>query len=365
MAWSGLLVTVSHSLFGAWISSRINTWYGDFYNCLQRSGRDMGSGEDHQSSVEVKQQLVQFCWIVAPSLVVHPVSRYIRSRWALAWRLALVRFYISNWDPDAKSIEGASQRVQEDTSRLARSVDTGMATILSSLATLFVFAPLLVSLGENTPPPEYLAMLGKGWLLSLASATAAVHLGGAWLIGRPLVLLEVANQSCEATFRRRLVLSEALPAGAVEIEEVSKNVSIEEVINTVRINYMRLFLNFLGLNFYLSIFDQVMVLVPYIVCAPLLFAAYDRRIELGILVQISNAFGKVFGALSVVAEDVAQIQDFRSTLHRLREFETKLRHSYRQSWSSGLMPVDEMRSDEAECVVELTDQPLSKKNACQ
>jgi peptide/bleomycin uptake transporter len=240
-----------------------------------------------------------------------------------------------------------------------------MATILSSLATLFVFAPLLVSLGENTHPPEYLAMLGKWWLLSMASVTATVHLGGAWLIGRPLVLLEVVNQSCEATFRRRLVLSEALPAGAIDIEDVSKNVSIEEIINTVQINYMRLFSNFLGLNFYLSIFDQVMVLVPYIVCAPLLFAAYDRRIELGILVQISNAFAKVFGALSVVAEDVAQIQDFRSTLHRLREFETKLRHSDRQSWSTGLMPVDEMRSDEAHCVVELTDQPLSKKNMCQ
>lgn len=91
IAWPGLCVTVSHSLFGAWVSARINTWYGEFYTCLQKSGGDLGSGEDHESASEVKAQLVKFCWIVAPVVVVHPLSRYIRSRWALAWRVSSSR----------------------------------------------------------------------------------------------------------------------------------------------------------------------------------------------------------------------------------------------------------------------------------
>lgn len=275
-------------------------------------------------------------------------------------QLALVRFYVANWDPDAKSIEGASQRVQEDTSRLARSVDTGLSTILSSVATLVVFSPLLLALGDDAAPPESLRMLGRTWLLVVACVTACLHLGGAWLIGKPLVVLEVANQAREAQFRRRLVLSESLPAGAIEVEDANKNVSAESIIEGLRANYLRLYLNFLGLNAYLSTFDQVMILVPYLFCAPLLFAAADRRVKLGVLVQISNAFSKVFGALSVVAEDVAEIQDFRSTLHRLREFEKKLKGPDRQQWSPRLMPAEEPRSDDPVEVVEveLNDPPL-------
>lgn len=319
--------------------------YGEFYTCLQKSGGNIGSGEDQESASEVKFQLTVFCWIVAPVVVVHPLSRYVRSRWALAWRLALVRFYTSRWDPGARNIEGASQRVQEDTSRLARSVDTGLSTILSSVATLVVFAPLLLSLGGKAAPPTSLRILGHGWLLAVASLTACIHLGGAWLIGRPLVILEVANQACEAQFRRQLVLSEALSTNATMPEEPDKDVLSNDVLRALRLNYARLYLNFLGLNTYLSTFDQVMVLVPYLFCAPLLFADSERRIELGVLVQISNAFGKVFGALSVVAEDVAEIQDFRSTLHRLREFESKLNYLDKKQWSPSLMPVYEMRSD--------------------
>ena len=128
IAWFGLCVTVSHSLFGAWVSARINTWYGDFYSTLQKSGGDLGSGEDYQSAHEVKAQLIQFCWIVAPVVVVHPLSRYIRSRWALAWRMALVRYYVANWDPDAKSIAKELRMVDRPVSTDRASLDVSSCT---------------------------------------------------------------------------------------------------------------------------------------------------------------------------------------------------------------------------------------------
>jgi peptide/bleomycin uptake transporter len=304
----------------------------------------------------------QFVYIVMPALVVHPLSMYIRSRWALAWRLALINVYLNRWDPDGKQIEGASQRVQEDTARLARSCDTGLSTVVSSIATLLVFLPLLYDLGGKAVAPSYMQFLGKAWLLQVAVFTATAHLGGAWMIGQPLVFLEVNNQKKEAEFRRRLVLSEAVPAGE-DVESPKKDEPMGAVVEALRQNYLRLFTNFFLLNSFLTTFDQTMIVVPYLLCAPLLFAPADSRIQLGVLVQVTNAFGKVFGALSVVAESVAEINDFRSTLYRLREFERKLstplqhRHNRR---SPRLMPATEPRSDfeEAE-VVEMVDPPVS------
>ena len=86
-----------------------------------------------------------------------------------------------------------------------------------------------------------------------------------------------------------------------------------------------LFANFALFNTWISAYDQTMTIVPYALAAPLMFAAPGNRITLGTLMQVSNAFDKVFGAMAVVSENWAAVNDFRSTVHRLREFE---RHVY-------------------------------------
>ena len=71
--------------------------------------------------------------------------------------------------------------------------------------------------------------------------------------------------------------------------------------------------------------DQVMVLAPYVLVAPLLFAADPKeRITLGTLVQASNSFDKVFMSLSVVTENWGGINEWRSTYVRLRQFEADM-----------------------------------------
>ena len=90
-------------------------------------------------------------------------------------------------------------------------------------------------------------------------------------------------------------------------------------------NYHALFRHFTLLNLWLSFFDQVMVLAPYFVAAPLLFAEDPaQRITLGTLIQLSNSFDKVFSSMNVIAEAWGQINEFRSVLVRLREFESKI-----------------------------------------
>jgi hypothetical protein len=97
------------------------------------------------------------------------------------------------------------------------------------------------------------------------------------------------------------------------------------VLRDLWTNYARLFCRFVYMNVWLSIFDQTFVIVPYVLCAPLLFADDPaRRISLGTLVQVSNAFGRVFDSLAVVSESWTAVNAWRSVLRRLCEFENQL-----------------------------------------
>jgi ABC-type long-subunit fatty acid transport system fused permease/ATPase subunit len=202
------------------------------------------------------------------------------------------------------------------------------------------------------------------WLWGMAFTCSLVGLVGAVIFGQKLVGLEVANQRVEALLRKDLVLLETTPAMIVGTESAAGAQSptqqrqasflpqayFKETLTSLWTNYFQLFKHFGLLNFWLSLFDQIMVLAPYVIAAPLIFDPDPaRRITLGTLMKMSNSFEKVFGSLSVIAENWGAVNDFRSTYRRLREFEAKLYTKTRVG--RGLLPNE---------VVQMTE--LSRSN---
>jgi peptide/bleomycin uptake transporter len=61
-----------------------------------------------------------------------------------------------------------------------------------------------------------------------------------------------------------------------------------------------------------------MVIVPYLVMAPSLFAG---AITLGVIIQISNAFQRVHNSFSLFISQWTTITELRSIFRRLNEFE--------------------------------------------
>jgi len=117
-AWGGLLVFVGHGLFKAWLKWALNGWYSRFYDGLQdisdASGEVMEEGEHLAAKRdEVFDNLVEFAWIVAPAVIVHPVAKWIASVWRFSWRMALVRSYLAHYDVSASPIEGTAQRIRK------------------------------------------------------------------------------------------------------------------------------------------------------------------------------------------------------------------------------------------------------------
>jgi len=333
-AWLGLLVFLCHHLFKVWLKLALNNWYQSYYDVLQTSiPTGSGSGPDADRSElrdAVYTELVKFVYVVAPAVVVHPVAGWLRNLWIFAWRRALIERYLELWDVHAIPIEGASQRTHEDTQRFATGVQTCVANVLDSVLTLIAFGPVLCGLDPS--------------LFWLAFGSAGGGLMVSWIVGSPLVDLEVANQRVEAELRRDLVILEASP----QIYRFSPPQSFAQVLRRLAQNYNRLYRAFAALQTWLTSFDQAMVVVPYLAVAPRLFAdAATDRLSLGQLVQVTNAFGKVFESLNVVSDSWLAINEWRSVLRRLTEFERALGASGRPARSQLVPPGVEL-SDTAQ-----------------
>ena len=339
------MVFVAHALFNAWLAYRLNIWYAAFYDQLQSaaaltevsSGATIDLAERRRA---VSQHLVAFAKIVAPAIIVHPVAKWISSLWRFHWRVALVRAYIAHSDPATKCIEGMGQRIHEDTQRFASGLYSCGVTILDSILTLCVFLPVLAVVSAETCVA---GCAWDAWLVGVASSAAFGGLGVSVVVSRRLVGLEVQNQVVEADLRTKLVLIEqhqrtqdgtttaaATTPLARDSSQLDSYYTFPAILKRLHANYSALFRAFAAFNTWISIYDQTLVIVPYALCAPLIFADDPRaRITLGTLVKITHAFGKVFGAMAVVTENWAAVNDFRSTLRRLLEFERALYSSVR------------------------------------
>ena len=118
-----------------YIKFAINGWYTSFYDLLQTSGAMLCSNvtalvdEAEEAKLTESRQkvwlgLVEFLRIVGPYAIFSPAARWLRSHWALRWRMCLMRSYMAGWDPNVAPVEGASQRLHEDTRMFSKGIET-------------------------------------------------------------------------------------------------------------------------------------------------------------------------------------------------------------------------------------------------
>ncbi len=313
-AWFGLFVFLGHQGYRAFLKFQINRWFGTFYDLLgddfERGSGELSSGERGELAdrrEEVWRELWKFCMIVAPAVAIHPLAHWFRNVWVFAWRKKLMESYIQRWPASKEPIEGASQRIHEDTQRFASGIHSCVAALLDAAFTLAVFAPVLYGLDPL--------------LMWVAFAAAFGGVGISAVVGKHLVGLEVMNQAAEAAFRRELVLMETKSAEQSKTPKATFSVLIFKLHK----NYMALYRNFAALSTWLGFFDQSATILPYLLVAPRLFAEDpDRVMTLGVLTQTANAFGKVFDSLNIISDNWLEINEFRSVIRRLREYEATL-----------------------------------------
>jgi peptide/bleomycin uptake transporter len=124
--------------------------------------------------------------------------------------------------------------------------------------------------------------------------------------------LEYNNQKVEAAFRKELVYGED------DRKNYVKPPTILELFTGIKFNYHRLFLHYGYFDLWLIMYNQTMIIVPYLLMGPGLFTG---AMTLGVLIQTSSAFREVQSSFSLFLQNWTRITELRSIYKRLNEFE--------------------------------------------
>ena len=210
-------------------------------------------------------------------------------------------------------IEGASQRVQEDTMRFASTMESLGGNLISAVMTLIAFLPVLIRLSSNVTELPLVGAVPYPlvWAAIIWSLFGTAFLA---LVGIKLPGLEFANQKVEAAYRKELVFGEDNPLRATPP-------ALRELYMAIRRNYFRLYLNFMYFNIARIGYLQTDNIFPYIVLGPTIVSG---RITLGLINQTLNAFSQVRSSFQYLVNSWGVIVELISIYQRLHAFEMKL-----------------------------------------
>ncbi|HZR75412.1 peptide antibiotic transporter SbmA [Bradyrhizobium sp.] len=305
--WGSALILFT-SYFQVQVSVAINSWYGPFYDLLQAAL----SKSRAVTAWEFYAELSTFAGIAFVAVVVGVMTRFFVSHYIFRWRTAMNDYYVENW-PRLRTIEGASQRVQEDTMRFATTTEGLGVNLISAVLTLIAFLPLLLRLSEIVTELPLIGSIPYPLVIA-AIVWSIVGTGGLALIGIRLPGIEFHNQRVEAAYRKELVLGEDNPAR-------SDPPTLAELFANIRRNYFRLYLNFMYFNVGRIVYLQTDVVFPYILLVPTVVAG---KLTLGPFQQIQNAFAQVRQSFQYLINSWSTIVELISIYQRLRGFEAKI-----------------------------------------
>jgi peptide/bleomycin uptake transporter len=308
--WSILVTAVILFMiyFNVQVSVAVNNWYGPFFDYVQ--GLMSGTGES--TNAEFYAGAASFAWLALVGMNVSVVNAFIVSHWIFRWRTAMNDYFMAYW-PRLRHIEGASQRIQEDTMRFSQIMEDLGSSFVQSIMTLIAFLPVMIQLQKHITElpiigavPQPLVLAALGWCLF---GTVSVMLAGIKLPG-----LQFRNQRVEAAYRKELVYGE-------DHEDRARPETTTELFNDVRRNYFRLYFHYIYFNVVRYTYLQADNIFSFIILGPSLVA---HKITFGALNQISNAFGRVTNSLQFLLNSWSTIVELQSVHKRLRAFEATL-----------------------------------------
>lgn len=306
LAGSALILFVNWFLVQ--LDVMINEWFGTFYDMVQKA---LGT-PNSVSATDYYWQVATFLQIALVYVFVASLFRFFVSHFIFRWRTAMNEYYMQHW-PRLRHIEGAAQRVQEDTMRFATISENLGVSFVDAIMTLIAFLPLLWGLSANVTELPIIGEVSQGLvfvaILWSIFGTALVALAGIRLPG-----LEFRNQRVEAAYRKELVYGE-------DHAERAQPQTVVELFADIRKNYFRLYLNYLYFNLVRIFYLQIGVMVPYIALAPTIVSG---TITLGVMQQIIRAFQRVENSFQYLINSWSTIVELMSVYKRLKAFETTL-----------------------------------------
>ena len=304
-AWLGSFIILSSLWVQVKIDVKINEWFGLFYDMIQKAL----ASPNAITIEEYWASLASFITLAGMYVALYVAISFFTAHFLFRWRTAMVEWYHSVYDK-ARKIEGASQRVQEDTIKFTRIMESLGTSFIESVMVLIQFIPILLGLSISIP----IFFFGE-WQYGLITGALLWTLGGtAFLIGLGWILrlvgVEYDLQKKEAAYRKILVVAED--------DNNVRPKTINELFDDVRSIHFLSYLRYLYFNVGRMAYLQANVLSAYVFLAPAIVAGV---VTLGVMQQIIRAFGRVEGSMQYLLKAWPIIIELASVYKRLREFE--------------------------------------------
>ncbi|HUH49529.1 MAG TPA: peptide antibiotic transporter SbmA [Mycoplana sp.] len=308
--WSvwGSALLIFTVYFSVDISVALNNWRRPTYDRIVEALKapNTVSAEEIYGYVFIFFQLATV-YIIAAVLIAFFTSHYV-----FRWRNAMNNFYVSVW-PKVRHIEGASQRIQEDTMRFASTVEGLGIRLVDSFMTLIAFLPVLHTLSASI---KDLPIVGS---IPYPLVTAAIFwsiFGTVMLaiVGVKLPGLEFRNQRVEAAYRKELVYGE-------DHAERAQPPTVRELFDNVRKNYFRLYFHYMYFNVARYFYLQTDNIFPLFLLVPSLVTA---SITYGLFQQIQGAFSQVTSSFQYLVNSWPTVIELISIYKRLKAFEASI-----------------------------------------
>ena len=316
-SWLGTIIILSSLWIQVKIDVAINEWFGQFYDMIQKAL----ASPNAITINEYWESLISFLTLAGVYVAVAVLVSFFTAHFLFRWRTAMVEWYHSVYD-QARQIEGAAQRVQEDTIKFTKIMESLGTSLVEAIMVLIQFIPILLGLSTGIP----IFLFGE-WQYGLVTGALLWTLGGTiFLIGLGWILklvgVEYDLQKKEAAYRKILVIAED------DINVRPK--TIEELFNDVRGIHFLSYLRYLYFNIGRIAYLQANVLSAYVFLGPAIVAGV---VTLGVMQQIIRAFGRVEGSMQYLLKAWPTIIELASVYKRLKEFESQI---YTESYTKNV-----------------------------
>ena len=311
----GLLAVVIGLNFAmVYLLVQLNEWYNTFYNALQNY-----EAENFWPLIG-KFSAIAFCYIL---IAVYAV--YLRQMLQIKWRTWMTKNYLRAWMDGQTyyrlqdATDNPDQRISEDIGQFVNLTLQLIIGFLRQLTTLAAFGVVLWNLsGAFTFELGGMEIVISGYMFWFSFVYSGLGTFFAHKVGRKLIGLNFDQQKYEADFRFSMMRvrenSESIAFYRGEPNELEGfNLKFSNVIK----NYWQLMKKTKHLNFYVNGYAQLAVIVPLIMAAPRYFS---KEIQLGGLMQISSAFGRVQDALSFFVDSYDTLASLAAVINRLAGF---------------------------------------------
>jgi vitamin B12/bleomycin/antimicrobial peptide transport system ATP-binding/permease protein len=320
-----LLAIVLLNLGAVWMLVLINDWNRLFYDALQ----------DRNAEV-FWVQLRRFLMLAFGFIIIAVYKQYLTQVLAMKWRAWMSRHYLERWlasdafykmelarftpAKQTNSPDNPDQRIQEDIHQFTSSTLSLSMGLLNAVVTLVSFIGILWGLsggfsfefhGQTYEIAGFMVWMA---LIYCLLGSVATH-----YIGRPLIRLNFEQQRYEADFRHHMVrVREYSEAIALDRGEKVERQQLDVRLGNVLANTLKLLMAQKRLSWFTVGFSQAATVFPFVVAAPRFFSG---AIQLGDLMQIATAFGRVQDALSWFVDSYDELAVWRATTDRLTGFE--------------------------------------------